>query len=174
MRTAREGIVQRRDVAAPETEIRDCGPHREGSRAEMHRNMRGLCDQLAARVENRAREIVPLLDVGGERGLAEHDPHLVGNRSKAIVHHRQRDRIEFHRAASNCRLPKSSTRKVNSGATYAVELSSTTTIGPRTRAPAPSASRLKIGTTRCRPPTSTLPREIGDGFPSWRAIRRGL
>src|SRR5208282_2851449 len=141
MRPAGEGIVQRGDVAALELEVLDCRAHRERRRAEMHRNMRGLCDQLAARVENRTRKIVPLLDVGRERRLPEHNAHLVGNRRKTAVHHGQRDRIELHRAASSCRLPKSSTRKMNSGATYAVELSSTTTIGPRTRAPAPNEPR---------------------------------
>ena len=141
MRSARERIVQRCDVAALEIEVRDCRAHRQRSRAEMHRNVRGLRDQLAARVENRAGKIVPLLDVGRERRLPEHHAHLVGDRGEAIVHHGQRDRIEFHRAASSCRLPKSSTRKVNSGATYAVELNSTTTIGPRMRAPAPNESR---------------------------------
>src|SRR5271155_5316529 len=107
----------------------------------MHRDMRGLRDQLAARVENRARKIVPFLNVGRKRRLSEHHAHLVGDCCEAVVHHGKGDRIELHRDPSSCRLPKSSTRSVNSGATYAVELSSTTMAGPRTRAPAPNESR---------------------------------
>src|SRR5882672_11385242 len=102
----------------------------------MHRDMRRLRHQFTARIENRARKIVTLLDIRRIRSLAEHYAHLFGNRGEPIVHYRERDRIDFHRTASSCRLPKSSTRISNSGAMYAVELSSTTTTGPRRRVPA--------------------------------------
>ena len=92
MSAARERIIERGDVAGKKFEALDRGAHRKRRRSEMHRNMRGLRDQLAAPIEQRARKIVTLLDVGGEAGHPEHHAHLLGDRGEAIVHNCERDR----------------------------------------------------------------------------------
>ncbi len=97
MRAAGKRIVDRGDVAWAKLEPFDRGAHGKRSGAEMDRDMGGLRDQFAAAVEQRTREIVALLDVRREAGLAQHDAHLLGDRGEAVVHHRQRHWVELHR-----------------------------------------------------------------------------
>jgi hypothetical protein len=51
--------------------------------------MRCLCAELAIRVENGAGKIQPILDVCGERGVAQHDPHFVADGIHATGKHTQ-------------------------------------------------------------------------------------
>jgi hypothetical protein len=70
MRSAGKRIVDRGDVAWAKLEPFDRGAHGKWRRAEMDRDMGGLRDQFAAAIEQRARKIAALLDVGREAGLA--------------------------------------------------------------------------------------------------------
>ncbi len=51
----------------------------------MHRDMRRVGDEMAARVENGAGEIEPLLDVDRARGVLQRIAHLLGDRGEEIV-----------------------------------------------------------------------------------------
>ena len=53
--------------------------HRRRHRAEVHRDVLGLHEQLAVGREQRRRAVGPLLDVGAERGPAQHRAHLLGD-----------------------------------------------------------------------------------------------
>ena len=49
--------------------------------------MRGVRDEAAAGVEDRAREVEPLLDVDGVRGRPQPLPHLLGHRHEQASEH---------------------------------------------------------------------------------------
>src|SRR5262245_22388396 len=117
MGAAGEGIIERGNVAGVEFEALDSRAYRQGRGSKMDRYVGGLRDQLTLRIEQRARKVVALFDVGRVAGLTEHHSHFLGNRGQPVVHYRERHPIELHRPASRCRLPWSSTRSVNSGAT---------------------------------------------------------
>ena len=51
----------------------------------MHRDVRRVDNQLAARSKDRATKIEPLFDVHTARRIAESDSHLLGNRGELIV-----------------------------------------------------------------------------------------
>ncbi len=61
----------------------DGGRHRRRHRAEVHRDVLGLHEQLAVGGEQRGRAVGPLLDVRAERGPAQHGPHLLGHAGQA-------------------------------------------------------------------------------------------
>ncbi len=54
-------------------------------RAEMHGDVRGVGDERGRGVEERAGEIQPLLDVGGQRRALERRAHLFGDRGETAV-----------------------------------------------------------------------------------------
>ena len=62
-------------------------------RAQMHRNVRRIDDQIALRREDRATEIEPLLHVHAHRRIAERDAHLLGDGREVVVEDLQEDRI---------------------------------------------------------------------------------
>ena len=55
------------------------GRNARSHRAEVHRHVRRVGDQVRVGVEQRAGEIEPLLDVDRARGLAQHGAHLLGD-----------------------------------------------------------------------------------------------
>ena len=57
--------------------------------------MRGVGDQRAFAVEDRAGEIEPLLDVDARRRGLERDPHFLGGRHEQIVEDFELDRIDL-------------------------------------------------------------------------------
>ena len=61
--------------------------HAFAHRAEMHRHVRRVGDQVALRVEQRAGEIEALLDVDRVRGVRERHAHLLGDRHEQVVEH---------------------------------------------------------------------------------------
>src|SRR5215472_3794748 len=105
MGAAGEGIVERGNVARVEFEVLDSGAYRQRRGPKMDWYVGGLGDQLTLRIEQGARKVVALLDVGRVAGLTEHHSHLFGNRGQPVVHYRERYRIELHRPTSRCRLP---------------------------------------------------------------------
>ena len=60
----------------------------------------GLHDQPPARIDDRGRMVVPLLDVGRVRALHQRDEGLVGDRLQAVRDDLERDRIDAHAAMS--------------------------------------------------------------------------
>ena len=142
MRTARVWIVQRDDVARRQTEGAERRPHRERRRAEMHRHVRRVRHHPPTRIEDRAREVVPLLDVRREAAAAEDDAHLVGDRGEPVVEHGERDRIQPPRAHRvSLRFDSASTTARHPGATRMVELYSRRSAGPRSTVPGGRRSR---------------------------------
>ncbi len=94
--------VQHIDVAAPHAAPVGAAAARGDDRADalahrpqVDRDVRGVGDQGAARVEDGARKVQPLLDVdrigGGAQGLA----HLLGAGHEAAVEHLQHDGIDI-------------------------------------------------------------------------------
>ena len=67
-------------------------------RAQVHRHVRRVGDQVAVGVEQRAGEIEPLLDVDRVRGVGERHAHLLGDRHEQVVEH-----LEQHRVGAWCR-----------------------------------------------------------------------
>ena len=59
----------------------------------MYRDMRRVGDQAAARVEDGAGEIEPLLDIDRARGVLQRIAHLLGDRHEQIVEHFEHDGI---------------------------------------------------------------------------------
>ena len=95
MRAAIIGCVQRVDVArAHRAAVQiDDRLDRAIHRAEMHRHMRGVGDEMALRIEDGAGEIEPLLDVDRIGGVLQRDAHLFGDRHEEVVEHLQHDGI---------------------------------------------------------------------------------
>ncbi len=64
-------------------------------RAEVHRDVRGVGDQVSGGVEHRAREIETVADVGAHRRSLEDDTHLLRDRSELVVEHLQQDGVDL-------------------------------------------------------------------------------
>jgi hypothetical protein len=74
-------------------------------RAEVHGDVLGLRDQPRAGVEQRARVVEPLLDVGRVGGVADGDPHLLRG-----VDERRGDDLGGDRVEARDRHQRSNTR----------------------------------------------------------------
>jgi len=91
MRAAVVGRVEHEHVArlhrarTPVDDRADTLAHRP----QMHRHMRRIGDQVALRVEQRARKVETLLDVHGVRRVRERHAHLLGDRHEQVVEHFQ-------------------------------------------------------------------------------------
>ena len=100
MRAADEGIVDDDDVAGVEPpDHGDGGPDGLQHRAQMHRHVLGLGDELRLGVEDGAGRIHALLDVGRERRELQDATHLLGRGLERIAQHLERDRIERTRVS---------------------------------------------------------------------------
>ena len=73
------------------------GGDRVGHRAEVDRDVLGLGDHPAPRVEQRGGAVPPLLDVRGERGADEDGAHLVGDRAERGAYDLE---LDVHRTVS--------------------------------------------------------------------------
>ena len=93
---AGEGVVDDDLVAGPDAvaERVDGGAHRRRHRAEVHRDVLGLDEQLADGGEQRRRAVGPLLDVGAEGGAPQHRAHLLGHAGEPGQQDRERGRAE--------------------------------------------------------------------------------
>ena len=67
---------------------------RTDHRTEMDRDMIGLGDQPAGRIEQGGRAVAALLDVGGEGGADQDRAHVLGDGQEAVAEHLHLDRIE--------------------------------------------------------------------------------
>jgi hypothetical protein len=95
VRAVGKRIVDDDDIAVVETAgRRDCLLDRAQHRAEMHRNVLGLRDELRLGVEHGAGGVHALLDIRRERGALQDGAHLIGGRFERIAQHLERDRID--------------------------------------------------------------------------------
>jgi hypothetical protein len=70
---------------------RDASAHR----AQVHRHVGCVRNQLSLRVEDRAGKVEALLDVYRAGRLLEHDAHLLGDMHEECVHHFETGLIEY-------------------------------------------------------------------------------
>jgi hypothetical protein len=59
----------------------------------VHRHVRRIGDQIALRIEQRTREVQPLLDVHRMRRVLQLKPHLLGDVHEQVVEHLQQHRV---------------------------------------------------------------------------------
>ncbi len=85
-------MVGDRDVPGPERQRLPQPSDAQTERPEMDRDVRRVDDQLPGRVEQRAGEIEPLLDVGRDRGAPQPLPHVQGDGAKPVG-----EQLEPHR-----------------------------------------------------------------------------
>jgi hypothetical protein len=83
----------------------------------VHRHVRRVGDQIALRIEQRAGEVQPLLDVDRRRRVRERDAHLLRDRHEQIVEHFEQHRIDprADRARPLQRLDSSQQQVIQSG-----------------------------------------------------------
>ena len=72
--------------------------HALAHRAQMHRHVRRVRDQVAVGIEQRAGKIEPLLDVDRIRRILQRHAHLLGDRHEQVV-----EDFEQHRVGRACR-----------------------------------------------------------------------
>ena len=88
------GVVEDVDVAAADVRVAlDHHLDRLAHRAEVDRHVRGVGDQAAFTVEDRAGEVEALLDVDRVRGGLQAHAHLLGDRHEQVVEDLQHDRV---------------------------------------------------------------------------------
>ena len=80
---------------------RDHGLDALAHRAQVHRHVRRVGDQVAFGVEQRAAEVQPLLDVDRVRGVLQLQPHLLGDVHEQVVEHLQQHRVD---GCARCKL----------------------------------------------------------------------
>ena len=112
-------------------------------RAEVHRHVRRVGDQVALGVEQRAREVEPLLDVDGVGGVLQPHAHLLGDRHEEVVEHLQHHRVDVGAdrqrasAAAGCASARGGraavTRACQPGSTTVVAFASAMIAGPSMR-----------------------------------------
>ena len=104
MRAAIIGCIQREHVARMDVSLvqADHRLDRAVHGAQMHRHMRGVGDQRAGAVEDRAGEVEPLLDVHGRGRVLQRHAHLLGDRHEEVVEHFEHHRVGF---GAECGLP---------------------------------------------------------------------
>ncbi len=103
-------------------------------RVQQLRDVVGDRDGIAARIEDRRRDVADLAHDGRVRGAVEVDAHLLRGRREGVADHRQRHRV--HAPASRMRLPSRSARADQPSGTYVVAVGSSITHGPGRRLPA--------------------------------------
>ena len=94
VRPAAIRIVRQHHIARLQVGI--VGQHefdRLAHRPQMHRNVRGVDDQLPRPIEQRAAVVQPLLDVGGDRCPPERLAHLLGDAGEEVVEDFEPNRI---------------------------------------------------------------------------------
>ena len=96
MGAAAVGIVHQHTVAGRHVHVFDGVQHGHRHGAQVHRNVLRLGDHAALTVEQRARKILSLLDVGRKRRAAQRHPHLLGNAAEQVLEHFQANRVVGH------------------------------------------------------------------------------
>src|SRR6188768_42283 len=109
----------------------------------MHRNVLGLHDELAARIEDGSRAVAALLDVGRVGRPDQHGAHLVADRAKPPHLDAEADGIEAQEAppVSATTDPCLSTSAVQPGGRTSVDSGISRTAGPSNAAPADGSPR---------------------------------
>ena len=104
VRAAVVGVVEHEHIARAHLAgvVLDHGADALAHRAQVHRHVRRVGDQVAVGVKQRAREIQPLLDVDRVRGVLQLQAHLLGDVHEQVVEHLQQHRV--HRRASRVRM----------------------------------------------------------------------
>ena len=92
----RNGSFSDGDVARAERERVHDVAHRERHGAEVHGHVVAHGDGIARGVIDRAGKIAALLDIGRERGLAQHHPHLLGDGDQEMPKELEIDGAGFH------------------------------------------------------------------------------
>src|SRR6266446_6750859 len=87
VRAAGKGIIQRVDVSRPQihSPALDNGTYRGSHRAQVHRDMRRICDQPPFGIKESTREIQALLNIDRISAVLENSTHLLGNRNEQIA-----------------------------------------------------------------------------------------
>ncbi|GAK34077.1 hypothetical protein AQ1_01973 [alpha proteobacterium Q-1] len=110
MRAAIEGIVHHHRITGmklPRKGGHHClyaFPHR----AQMHRHMGGIGDQIAIAIKHRAGKIEPFLHIHRMGGAGQHHPHIFRHAHEQIIEHLEQHRIGLiliTRAHPACRHP---------------------------------------------------------------------
>ena len=96
VRAAVVRVVERVDVARLHPAGVACHHRldRLAHRAQVHRHVGRVGDEVAAGVEQRAREVEALLDVDRVRGVLQLQAHLLGDVHERVVEHLQHHRID--------------------------------------------------------------------------------
>ncbi len=96
MGTAMVRIVEHEDIAVTHLAAItfDHGPNTLAHRAEMYRHVRGIGNEIAVAVKDRAGEIEPLLDVHGVRRVLQTQAHLLRDRHEQVVEDLEAHRID--------------------------------------------------------------------------------
>ena len=118
VRPAGVGIVQDEDLARRGGQ---CPHGGDGlvQRAQMHRNVGRLGDHLAGGVEQSRGAVASLPDVGRDRRMNQHQPHLLRDGGEGVPHHLEAHGVEAHvRARSTA--PDACTVPHQPGSTSAV------------------------------------------------------
>ena len=96
MGAAVEGVVHHEHVPgadAPSVFVQDL-LHALAHRAQMHRHVRRVGNQIPARVEQGAGEVQPLLDIDRVGGVLQRRAHLVGDGHELVVEDFEHDRVD--------------------------------------------------------------------------------
>ena len=95
MRAAVVGRVEHEHVARLDGigAFLDDGLDAIAHRAQVHRDVRRVGDEIARRVENGATEVEPFLDVDGIGRVLQGDAHLLGDRHEEVVEYLEHHRV---------------------------------------------------------------------------------
>ena len=153
VRAAGERIVEHDLVAGPRRDpptASIAAAHRRGHRAEVHRDVLGLHEQLAVGGEQRGRAVGALLDVRAVRGTPQHRAHLVGDAGEPRDQDLQRRRIEVAHARSSSRVthPRAESRPARAAQPSGIH---TVQSGSATTTPGPTTTRAVDGREVRRP-----------------------
>jgi hypothetical protein len=91
------GVVADEDVAGADRLLGEAPPHvrQEGDEAaEVHRDVLGLAQRVAAPVEERGRAVAALLDVGRVAGADQRLAHLLDDRGERAADDLDGDRVD--------------------------------------------------------------------------------
>src|SRR5579875_751580 len=99
VRAAEKGIIEGNDVTRGKmVEGLERRRHRVRHRAQVNGNMRRLRNQTALRIEDSAREIAPLLDIGRIAATSQYHTHLLGDSGERAAKNLQAYRSDTNSA----------------------------------------------------------------------------
>src|SRR3954468_13385570 len=136
-----------------------------GHGPEVHRDVLGLHDHLAGRVEEGGGAVTALLDVGAVGRAHEHGAHLLARGAQGAGGDLQGDGVDGHDARSSTSVPVSSVLPLQPSGTTSVASGSATTVGPSTSSPA-GAAKSTAG-AGSRPVTRTVTSSTSPSESRW-------